>query len=528
VKIRIYIIIIIGLILSTWLLIQGCNAHKRERSEQKVAKKSVEKKSEFIRTPVVDGQFYEGNPDKLRKLIKTYFEKVPEIEIQGKIIGLMEPHAGYPYSGQVAAYGYKQIVGKKYKTAIVMAPSHRYRFDGVSIITEGKYRTPLGDVPIDEEMTKKISEHNPKLIRFVPQAHAREHSLEVQVPFLQVALGEDWKIVPIVFGSMDPGTCKLVAEAIAKQYDPDTDILIASSDMYHGYSYDECVSMDKKTLEKIEKMNLTGLAEAFRTRESECCGSGPIMTVMMIVTTLGGKAKVLKYTNSAEVTGTREGWTVGYGCVAFYVDKDIKVMKKEEEPEKPGKNKEEVQDKVEFSVTDKQKKMLLSMARKTLEEKLINGKDVEFDQEDELLDQKLGLFVTLRKGSHLRGCIGHCFPYKKLRVALPELALAAALGDPRFPAVRKEELKDINIEISLLSPMRQISDYNEIKIPGHGVYVKKGFRSGVFLPQVADETGWNRETFMAHLCRDKAGLPSDAWKKPGIELYVFTVVKFEE
>lgn len=524
-KIRIYIIIVIGLIISGWFLIQGRNAHKRERSEKKVADTEAKKKSEFVRMPVFDGQFYEGNPKKLRKLIDKFLDNVPEIEIPGKLIGLMEPHAGYPYSGQVAAYGYKQLVGKKYKTAIVMAPSHRHRFAGVSIIKEGKYRTPLGDVPIDEEAAKKISSHNPKLIRFVPQAHANEHSLEVQVPLLQVALGEDWKIVPMVFGSVDPNTCKTVAEAIKKQYDPDTQILIASSDMYHGYSYDECVSMDKKTLDKIDKMNLTGLVEAFRTGESECCGSGPIMVVMMLTTVMGGDAKVLKYTNSAEVTGAGGGWTVGYGCVAFYVEEGIKVSKKVEETEK---KKEKIDDKVEFTVTDDQKKMLLSMARKTLEEKLINGKDVEFDRKSELLDEKLGLFVTLRKGSNLRGCIGHCFPYKKLRVALPELALAAALGDPRFPAVRKDELKDINIEISLLSPMRQVSDYNKIKIPGHGVYVKKGFRSGVFLPQVADETGWNRETFMAHLCRDKAGLSHDEWKKPGIELYVFTVIKFEE
>ncbi|MCD4783002.1 MAG: AmmeMemoRadiSam system protein B [Candidatus Eremiobacteraeota bacterium] len=520
-KIRIYIIIVIGLIISGWLLIQGCNAHKRKRSGKKVA----EKKLEFVRMPVFNGQFYEGNPDKLRKLINKFFDNVPEIEIPGKLIGLIEPHAGYPFSGQVAAYGYKQLIGKKYKTAIVMAPSHRHRFEGVSIIKEGKYRTPLGDVPIDKEAADKISSHNPKLIRFVPQAHTSEHSLEVQVPLLQVALGDDWKIVPIVFGAVDPGTCKIVAEAIAKQYDPDTQILIASSDMYHGYSYEDCMSMDKKTLDKIDKMNLTGLVEAFRTRESECCGSGPIMVVMMLTTSMGGDAKILKYTNSADITGSRGEWTVGYGCVAFYVEEGAKVTRKVEEPKK---KEEDIEEKVEFTVTGEQKKMLISMARKTLEEKLINGKDVEFDQKSDLLDKKLGLFVTLRKGPHLRGCIGHCFPYKKLRIALPELALAAALGDSRFPTMKKGELKDINIEISLLSPMRQISDYNKIKIPGHGVYVKKGFRSGVFLPQVAVETGWNRETFMAHLCSDKAGLPSDAWKKPGIELYVFTVIKFEE
>jgi AmmeMemoRadiSam system protein A len=370
-------------------------------------------------------------------------------------------------------------------------------------------------VQIDEVMAKKISDFDPKNIRYIEAADASEHSLEVQVPFLQESLEPGWKIVPMVVGSADPDTCRMLAEAIAPHFDPKKCIIIASSDMSHYHPYNEACKMDKPALEKVEKIDLVGLAELMDKGEAELCGIAPVMTLMMLTRYFGGEAKILKYANSGDTAGDK-GQVVGYGCVAFYTVQPI--------PERKTSDNEAV----DFVVTDDEKKMLLDMARKTLEEKLIHNKDITFTEESPLLDKKLGLFVTLRKHGDLRGCIGHCFPVKELRQALPELAVSSALHDTRFSPTRKEDLKDITIEISLLSPMKQISDYNEIKIPGHGVYVKKGFRAGVFLPQVADETGWDRETFMAHLCRDKAGLNADEWKKPGTELYIFTVVKFEE
>ena len=505
------------LFMTVCLSIQGCSARKIERRSDTVAvEKSGRNESDFVRTPVVDGQFYPGEPETLKKDIKKYLDEAPTIDIPGKLIGLVEPHAGYVYSAPVAAYGYKQIIGKKYKTVIVMAPSHRHPFSGISVIPEGTYRTPLGDVPIDNEMAAKIASYDPKYIRFVPEAHRAEHSLEVQVPFLQETLEPGWKIVPIVFGSHNLQACKALASAIAPHYDPDTQLIIASSDMSHYYDYDTACKMDKPALDRVEKLDLTGFVDLLEKGKAEFCGIGPVITLMMLTKTMGGEAKSLKYANSGDTAGSK-AQVVGYGCVAFFEQEGAKATVGEE-----AKFQEE------FHVTDAEKKMLLEMARKTLNEALVNKKEITFDQESELLDKKLGLFVTLRKHGMLRGCIGHCFAYKKLREALPELAMSAALNDPRFPAVSAGELKDIEIEISLLSPMRLVKDYNQIIIPGHGVYVKKGYRSGVFLPQVADETGWDRETFMNHLCSEKAGLPPDAWKKPGIELYVFTVILFEE
>jgi AmmeMemoRadiSam system protein A len=184
----------------------------------------------------------------------------------------------------------------------------------------------------------------------------------------------------------------------------------------------------------------------------------------------------------------------------------------------------------DFNVTPRQKALLIDIARNTLTHYITTRTIPEVTAMEPLLDEELGLFVTLRinPGNRLRGCIGHCFPVKKLRDALPELTISSSTQDPRFPPVSGDELENIKIEISLLSPMRRVQDWDEIRIPGHGVYIRRGYNSGVFLPQVADETGWDRETFMACLCQEKAGLHPAAWKDHETEKYVFTVVKFEE
>ncbi len=478
---------------------------------------------ELVRMPAVAGQFYDSNPKRLRREIEEYIKKAQKVEIAGEIIGLISPHAGYIYSGPIAAYSYKEIMGKPYKTVIVLAPSHRAYFKGVSIIPSGLYRTPLGDVPIDEEMVKKIASYDPNSIVYYPKAHQFEHSAEVQVPFLQVVLPKGWKIVPIVYGSSDFKTATMVAKAIAPHFKVGEDLIVASTDLSHYYPYDIAIKKDTLGLDLITNLDVEGLIESLASEKCEMCGRGPVLTITVFTKAMGGKAKLLKYANSGDTAGSKDQ-VVGYGAVAFYVDKS-KINRENKKEETSEENFEK-----EFTVTEKQKKMLLSMARRTLEDVILHNKIPKFDEKDPLLDQKLGLFVTLRKGPRedLRGCIGHIFPIKPLREALPELTVASATQDPRFPPVRANELKDITIEISILSPLKRVKDWREIQIPGDGVYVKRGFRSGVFLPQVADETGWDRETFMRHLCVGKAGLPPDAWKDPNTELYVFRVIKFEE
>ena len=177
--------------------------------------------------------------------------------------------------------------------------------------------------------------------------------------------------------------------------------------------------------------------------------------------------------------------------------------------------------------TGDQKKKLLKMARDTIHHYLETGEALEVES-DEAFMEEMGAFVTLHKSGQLRGCIGHIVGDKPFYLTVRNMAIASAVEDPRFPSVRLDELDDIDIEISALSPMKKIDDYNEIQIPGHGVMVRRGWQSGVYLPQVATETGWDREEFMNSLCAQKAGIPMDAWKTGECEIYVFTAEVFGE
>lgn len=180
-------------------------------------------------------------------------------------------------------------------------------------------------------------------------------------------------------------------------------------------------------------------------------------------------------------------------------------------------------------MNEKDRSQLLDLARNSIEFYLDHGHHYILDNPDNhtLLEER-AVFVTLHKDGNLRGCIGHMHARMPLYKAVIEMSVASALEDPRFPAVQEEEFKKIEIEISVLSPMERISDYKQIRMGIDGVWIKKGFRSGVYLPQVATDTGWDRETFLKSLCSSKAGLPEDAYKYPDTEIYIYQVEKFSE
>lgn len=179
-------------------------------------------------------------------------------------------------------------------------------------------------------------------------------------------------------------------------------------------------------------------------------------------------------------------------------------------------------------LTDEKKKILLNLARNIIESYILKGIMPKFETDDPDLAQKAGAFVTLHKKDMLRGCIGIIESNSKLYETIIEMAIEAARNDPRFPPVNEYELKDIDIEISVLSPPKKVESIDDIELGKHGVIVRRGFASGVFLPQVAKETGWSKEEFMRHLCRDKAGLKEDAFRDKGTEIYVFTAEVFGE
>jgi len=265
---------------------------------------------------IIAGTWYPGNPRILRADIEEFLHNVPDEKIEGKITGIIVPHAGYVYSGQVAAFAYKTVREEIFDAVILLGPSHRAFFHGVSIHDKGGYETPLGIVPVDNSLAKDIMAQS-RMISNIPAAHSQEHSLEIQVPFLQVALG-DFRFVPLVMGEQDRRTCEMLAESIVKAVGDRRVLIVGSSDLSHFHSYEKAVKLDSAVLHRIEKMDAEGLLKDLEENVSEACGGGPAAVTMMISKKLGShRAKILKYANSGDVTGDR-GSVVGYTSAVLF------------------------------------------------------------------------------------------------------------------------------------------------------------------------------------------------------------------
>jgi MEMO1 family protein len=461
-----------------------------------------------IRKSVIAGTWYPGDPATLTGDIRNYLKKVPAQAVGGPIVGLVSPHAGYVYSGQIAAHGYRLIEGQRYDAVIVIGPSHRALFRGASVWASGGYETPLGVVAVDRELAGAILDVDP-VLNSDRKPHTAEHSVEIQLPFLQVALGS-FAFVPIVMGTQDYRTCEVVAEAIFRAAKGKNVLVVGSSDLSHFHAYEQAKRLDQVVVGLVQKRDHRGLARELEGGTCEACGGGPMVATMLYAEKVGAMGvKVLQYANSGDVTGDRRQ-VVGYLSAAFFREKGS--AKK-----KAG---------IDMGLTDDEKQALLRIARASIEAEL-EGKKPPASKIQGTLEEKRGAFVCLKKRNHLRGCIGFIEAKSPLAKTVEEMSIAAALRDPRFPPLRKEELKDVQLEISVLTPLRRISDVAEIEVGTHGLYIRSGGRAGLLLPQVATEYGWDRGTFLKETCR-KAGLGPDAWRDPDTEIYLFSADVFGE
>jgi len=453
-----------------------------------------------VQKPVVAGSFYPADGAKLRKMVQKYLAEAGAPRIEREILGLIAPHAGYIYSGPVAGHAYKELRGRKYELVVVIAPSHTASINVASVMDMDAYRTPIGDIPIDREMTGRLIKAAP-WIQYIPAIHAREHSLEVHLPFLQEALTPGYKIIPIVMGKPDPVLATALADILSETLRGKKVLYIASSDMSHYYPYDAAVKMDGKTLTYIKNGDTETLVKQCSTRESELCGLGPVQVMMHLGSKMGiDEGTVLKYANSGDTAGNRSK-VVGYGSVAFV------------NPEN------------DLSFADKQS--LLTLARTTLEAFVNEGKPPGVIPGSKALREPGAAFVTLKVDGQLRGCIGHLRAIMPLYRSVTEMTVSSCSRDFRFTPVKSEELPSIRIEISVMSPFKKVRDISEIEVGRDGLYLAARGRSGVLLPQVPLEQGWNREKYLEGIGR-KAGLPVGVWNEPGAELYRFSAQVFSE
>ncbi len=470
------------------------------REKEKKAEKEVEK----IR-PTYAGKigFYPSEKDSLQQEVYRLLSSASPKNLNGNLVGLVVPHAGYPFSGQTAAQAYALLSGRSYSTVVILGTAHQAAVQGAAIDSSDAYETPLGKVLIDKEAAQEIIK-NSRFAYYDSLAHLEEHSVEVQLPFLQTVLSK-FKIVPIVMGSFSWDYVEDLSNSLAKlARQKESLLLIASSDLSHYYPYDQAVKMDRNALKEVLNLDSQKLFKKIKSGQCEMCGETAVITLMETIKKIGAtRAQLLDYRNSGDVTGDRSR-VVGYSAVAF-----LKSLTLESE-----------------NWLDKEEqKTLLKIARETLKSYLKNGKAPQFNISSENLLELRGAFVTLKKNGELRGCIGHIEADKPLYQIVSEMAIAAATSDPRFPPVNLNELSRIKIEISVLSPMKKVENIKEIKVGRDGLVIRKGFYQGLLLPQVPVEWGWNREEFLRQVAI-KASLPPDAWKEA--ELYRFSAQVFSE
>ncbi len=466
-----------------------------------------------VRAAAVAGSFYPADPTQLAKTVDALLaQPAPQVDAQS-VVAIVAPHAGYQFSGSVAANSYAALKGRKLRRVVVIAPSH-YESFGFSSVYDGEaYATPLGKIPVDREFARWLAQQN-SLIRLASNGHVSsgergEHALEVQLPFLQRVLGS-FQLVPVVMGAQDYQASRALGTALARLITgPDT-LIVASSDLSHFHPYDQAVQLDRATLGAIEQGDYLTLSHNLESRTWEACGGGPIVAAMIAAERLGGtQAKVLKYANSGDITGDR-GRVVGYGAVAL--------VRSPQKAQNPGAQR------IAFSRDEQQQ--LLKLARNSVETAVRQGKLLDPPaMNGASLATPRGAFVTLTKRSQLRGCIGYTVPVKPLYLTVRDVAAFAALRDSRFPPVTERELNDLEYEISVLTPFRHMRDVSQLHIGEHGLLVRRGEQTGVLLPQVASEQRWDKRTFLEQACL-KAGLPENAWRDEETDVFLFSATVF--
>jgi AmmeMemoRadiSam system protein B/AmmeMemoRadiSam system protein A len=475
-----------------------------------------EKTGEKIRRAGVAGAFYPADPAQLSSMIEGFLDQVRFTPADGRIIGLVAPHAGYIYSGPVAAYAYRQLTGLQVKRVVIIAPSHIIAFEGASIYNGEAYETPLGIVPVDMEFCRQLAEKS-DLLELSATGHETvqggrmEHALEVQLPFLQKVIGS-FSLVPIIMGDQSYEVCRTLGNALADLINDQNTIIVASSDLSHYHPYNEAVMLDKKVITAISEWDYYNLCRNVNGRLWEACGGGPITATMIASEKLGAdESEILRYANSGDVPAGDKSRVVGYTAAIFYKSN-------------PGHSHSEAK----FELSSEEQEYLLKIARQSVEEVVQSGDVPDLtDGGFPKLAVDRGAFVTLTEHGNLRGCIGFTSPIEPLFKTVRDAAVSAAMKDPRFPSVKTDELPALEYEISVLSPFRRVTSIDQIKIGKHGLLIRRQRREGLLLPQVATDYGWDRTTFLENTCR-KAGLPLEAWKQPDADLFMFSAFVFGE
>lgn len=458
------------------------------------------------------GQFYPAEEGELENLLANLFDVATPSAIENKNLqAIISPHAGYIFSGEVAASAFNQISEKSnYKRVFVLASSHQYSFNGASVYCDGNYETPLGKIDVDTTLAEELIASSDVFLD-KPEVHFNEHSLEVQLPFLQYKLGSNFQLVPIIIGANSSSACKQIASSLEPWFTSEN-LFVISTDFSHYPDYENATKVDKLTAnsiclnnpDKLEEILIQNKNFGIENLSTSLCGWTSVLTLLYLTEKEDFQFKKITYQNSGDskVYGDKDR-VVGYWAISVSKNENSITISKEEKDE------------------------ILSKARNSIKSFLETGKrrkPLKPNAGNGILNEITGAFVSIYVKGKLRGCIGGFAQDKTLNDLVQHMAVSAAL-DHRFKALDTKDMGDMEIEISVLSPLKKIESADEIELGKHGIFIQQGINTGTFLPQVAKKTGWDVKQFLGHCSRDKAGIGWDGWKSA--ELFTYEAVIFK-
>ena len=461
------------------------------------------------RQPAVAGQFYPADKNELKIEVQQFLGKAKAR--QNNTIAVVSPHAGYVFSGQVMANAINQIDSEReYDNIFILGISHQKSFAGASVYNLGDYLIPGATIKVDTVLGSELISSSDYFF-CDKQAHEREHSIEVQLPFLFYHLSNPINLVPILIGTQDVSILYEIAELL-QPYFNEKNAFIFSSDFSHYPSYEDALENDKRTAEALLSNDIDNFIAVLRENQKKnipelytsACGAGDLFVLLYLTQNKKEyQYRIVDYKNSGDSPYGAKNRVVGYYALSI-AHKDS------------------------FDLSEVEKKQLIDISRQTLDSfiKTSNVPKINSVSLSENLKKNIGAFVTLTIDGKLRGCIGRFMPQEPLWTIVQEMTIAAATEDSRFSRVKADELDNISIEISVLTPLQKISSVDEIEVGRDGIYIKKGVYSGTLLPQVAAENKWDKKQFVEYCSQYKAGLGKDGWKNA--QLYIYQAIIFDE
>ncbi|MEA3275601.1 MAG: AmmeMemoRadiSam system protein B [Pseudomonadota bacterium] len=485
---------------------------------------------ERVREAALAGAWYPGDAQQLAEYVDGLFDAVEVSPPEAPVRALIAPHAGYLYSGKTAAEAFARVKGSTYARVIVLAPSHRSGFRGLSIADVEAYETPLGRIPLDATAVNELRKSD--LVTADPIAHAREHAIEIELPLLQRALAPGWQLVPVLVGELEAEEYPAVADLLRPLADESTLVVVSSDFTHYGPRFDftpfpldegtpdKIRGLDNQIIERILAADGPGLLDVQAQTGITVCGYRPLALLLHLLPA-DARIEQIAYAISGELTGDW-GSSVSYVGMVVTSPGSLDAIGGAVEPE---------QGATDPPIDEVDLRLLHGLAVLGVEYAVLGPSEErtsDIRRAVEALPHHLraqaGAFVTLWREGHLRGCMGYLEPRQALYRAVLENGFSAAYKDMRFRPVEPAELADLQIEVSALSPPRAIESYEELRVEEQGVILRMGIREALYLPEVARREGWTREETLSHLAR-KAGLPADAWRD-GASLEVFSSTKY--